>query len=326
MPTILITGANGFVGSNMAEFMLDKGYEVRCLVRKTSDLSFLKGLNVQYMYGSFSDPEILKEALKDVEYVFHFAGKTKAKDETEYMKINADGVRTIAEACLNAPSVKKLIYSSSLAAVGPQIDENPVDENMAPHPVSIYGRSKLAGEKILTAEIGNQLPWIIIRPTGVYGPKDRDIFLYFKTISRGFRILVSGQKRRVSLIHVKDLANLCYLAAVSEISGETFMASDGGGYTWEQLSMIIERALNKTTVKITIPLWLTGFIAFFAEILGTLRGRPSTLNREKIRELKAEGWVVSIKKAEQMLGFKPEFSAEKGIAETAEWYLQNGWL
>ena len=306
--------------------MLDKGYEVRCLVRKTSDLSFLEGLNVQYIYGSFTDSEILKQALRGVEYVFHFAGKTKAENEAEYMRVNADGVRIISEACLEAPSLKKLVYCSSLAAVGPQIDENPVDENTEPHPVSTYGRSKLAGEKYLTDEIKDKLAWVIIRPTGVYGPKDRDIFLYFKTIHKGFRILVSGKKRRVSLIHVKDLANLCWLAAVSESSGQIFMASDGEGYTWEQLSMMIEKALDKKTVKITIPLWFTGFVAFFAEMLGKFRDKPSTLNREKIRELKSEGWVVSIKKAENLLKFKPKYTAEAGIAETAEWYLQNGWL
>ncbi|NQS97112.1 MAG: NAD-dependent epimerase/dehydratase family protein [candidate division Zixibacteria bacterium] len=326
MITSLITGANGFTGSNMAEYLLKKGHRVICQVRKTSDLTNLADLEVEYRYGDVALPETLPSILEDIEYIFHFAGKTKARSEAEYMLVNAEGTANLAKACLNAPKLKMLVYISSLAAVGPQQNSNPVNESTPPKPLTAYGRSKLKGEELLRQICGDKIPWCIIRPTGVYGPKDKDIFIYFKTINRGWKILLSGTKRMVSLIHAQDLADICYLASQKSPPGEIYMASDGKGYTWEELSVYIEKALNKNARKLIVPMCLTTPAALMSEFIGRFQNKAVALNREKIRELRAPGWVCSIRKAEKTLGFQVSFPIEEGVAETAKWYREKGWL
>ena len=326
MSVSLITGANGFAGSHLAEYLLKKGERVICQVRPTSDLSSLVDLDVEYRFGDVTQPESLPSLLQDVEYVYHFAGKTKARTQEEYFSVNAQGTANLAQACLKAPNLKMLLYVSSFAAVGPQQDSSPVNEKTPPNPLTIYGQSKLKGEILLQQICADKIPWCIIRPTGVYGPKDRDIFIYFKTINRGLKILVSGAQRKVCLIHAADLAQMCCLAAHNSPPQEIYMASDGESYTWEQLSGIIEKALGKKGIKLVIPIWVTTPAAFLFELLGNIRRSPATLNREKVKELKAQGWVCSVEKAKQELGFKVNYPIEKGIAHTAQWYLDMGWL
>jgi len=327
MPVSLVTGANGFAGSHMAEYLLGRGHRVICLVRRTSDLTNLTGLEVEYRYGDINDRRSLPEALKDVDYVFHFAGKTKAAGETEYMKVNAEGTGNIAEACsLEGINTKMVVYCSSLAAAGPQQSDRPVDEKMPPKPLTAYGRSKLAGEEYLRRQCSKKVRWCILRPTGIYGPKDKDIFIYFKYISKGWKIILSGPERKVSLIHAQDFAQLCYRAATRSPHGEIYMASDGDAYTWDQLSDIIARILHKKPHKITVPLWFTTIAASFGEALSAITGNPTPLNREKLRELHANGWVIDNSKARNLLGFQPEYPLLDGFKNSIQWYRKNGWL
>ena len=326
MTIALVTGANGFMGSHMVDYLLEKGHGVRCVVRKTSDLTNLRGAKVEYFHCNLTRQESLREALEGVEYVFHFAGKVKARSEAEYIRVNAFSVGTVAEACLKQPTIRKLLLCSSLAAVGPQLGMEPVNEETKPHPISIYGKSKLQGEEILAKICGDKIPWCIVRPTGIYGPRDTEIFLYFKMVNKGLKILVSGGDRRVSMIYARDIARFCWLAATKSPSGETFLASDGEGYTWEQLSGYIAQALKRRTVTIKIPLWFTSMAAAVNEKWAGINGEIATLNREKARELRAKGWVCSIGKARSVLGFEPEYKAKEGIALTADWYRENGWL
>lgn len=326
MPTSLITGANGFAGSHLAEYLLDRGHRVICLVRKTSDLSNLKGLDVEYRYGEVIDKKSLEDALGGVEYVFHLAGLTKAKTEAEYMRVNAGGTANIAEACLkHASSVKMLVYCSSLAASGPQQGIEAIDEKTPPRPITAYGRSKLAGEEALR-KIGGKVRWCIVRPTGIYGPRDKDIFIYFKVINKGYQILLSGAGRKVSMIYAWDFAQFCYRAATRSPHGEVYMASDGGGYTWQEISRKIAAALNKQPIEISIPMWVTTPAAWLMELSGSIQGKAVTLNREKVRELQAPGWVINIEKAQKVLGFEPEYTLLEGVKATAKWYRKNGWL
>ncbi len=327
MPTSLITGANGFAGSHMAKYLLDRGQRVICLVRRTSNLNNLKGMDVEYRYGDIIQRKGLSQLLEGVDYIFHFAGKTKVRKSNEYMQVNAYGARNLAEACLDhANKIKMLVNVSSLAAVGPQQSSAPIDESVSPRPITLYGRSKLAGENFIRQICSGKIRWCTIRPAGVYGPKDTDFFIYFKMINRGWKVLVSDGKRRVSLIHAQDLAQICYRAAIRSPDGETYMASDGKSYTWEEISDKIARALGKRPTKITIPVWMATFGTFLSEIAGKLKKNPTILNREKLKELKALGWVVDVSKAEDELGFFPEYDLLGGLRETAKWYRKAGWL
>ncbi len=326
MPLSLITGSNGFAGSHLVEYLLSKGHRVRCLVRRTSDLTNLEGLEVDYVFGDVTSPESLPPSLTGIDYVFHFAGVTKARDEAGYFRVNGEGTGNLIRACLDVPGLKMLVYCSSLAALGPQREAEPLNEEMTPAPLTAYGRSKLRGEASLREIAGDRIPWVIIRPSGIYGPRDREILIYFKMIQRGLRLILNAPGRQVSLIHAQDLARLCWLAANSSSPGEVYLATDGEGYSWEGLSRLIEAALKRKAVSFRIPLGLATLAALATELWGRMKGVPVTLNREKIRELKAPGWFCSMDKAEKKLGFKPVHSIEEGIAETARWYRDNGWL
>jgi nucleoside-diphosphate-sugar epimerase len=196
---------------------------------------------------------------------------------------------------------------------------------MAPRPVTIYGESKLLGEVFLRNICANKIFWTIIRPGGVYGPKDKDIFLYFKAINRGWKILPSGKKRIIPLIHAQDLAELCYSAAEKSASGEIYLATDSGTHTWVSVADAIARILNKKGVRIVIPLTITSAVAFASELRGKLQGKLSPLNREKLKELRAN-WGASMAKAQHILNFKSAFTLEAGLRNTVEWYLAHGWL
>ena len=327
MPTSLVTGANGFAGSHMAQYLLDRGHRVICLIRKTSNLSFLKGMNVEFRYGDVTDQQSVADALEGVEYVFHFAGKTKAKSADEFMWVNAVGTKNLAEACrAEEVKVKMLVYVSSLAACGPQQTDLPVDENMTPRPITVYGRSKLAGEEYIKRICGGAVRWCIVRPTGVYGPRDEDFFIYFKMICRGWKVLISGADRKVSVIHALDLAQICYRAATKSPHGETYMASDGNSYTWEELSSKMARIMRKKTKTITIPLWFTSIAIFFSGLTKSRKSKPSILNREKLKEIRARGWAVDASKARDLLGYVPEFSIDDGFKHAFFWYKRQGWL
>jgi nucleoside-diphosphate-sugar epimerase len=324
LPTSLITGANGFIGSTMAEYLIAKGQRVICMVRKTSDLSNLKGLAVEYRFGDISSPESLPPALAKVNTVYHFAGLTKAKTKADFYRVNGEGVGNLAKASLKA-GVSQFIYISSLAAMGPQTGNDLLNETMTPFPITTYGRSKLLGEVRLQEICGNRTFWSIIRPGGVYGPKDKDIFLYFKTINHGWIIIPSGKERIIPLIHVCDLAELCYLSAQKIVSGEIFLATDGVAHTWVSVAETIARVLNRKGVRIIVPLPLTSVLAFASELVGNAQGKLSPLNREKVRELRA-CWGVNMEKARNILGFKIDYPLEKGLRDTAQWYWTNGWL
>ncbi|MBC8277637.1 MAG: NAD-dependent epimerase/dehydratase family protein [FCB group bacterium] len=327
MPTSLVTGANGFAGSHMTEYLLERGHRVICLVRKTSDLTNLKELEVEYRYGDVTNAKCLPEALEGVEYVFHFAGKTKAKSAHEFLRVNAVGTKNLAEACCaENTTVKMLIYVSSLAASGPQQTDLPVDENMPPRPITVYGRSKLTGEEYVKRICGGAIRWCIVRPTAVYGPRDSDFFLYFKMISRGWKVSLEGLNPKTSMIHALDLAQVCYRAATKSPHGETYVATDGSTYTWDDLSSKIEKVMRKRAKRLTIPLWFLPAAAFYCRISAGLKGKPSILSQDKLKELRAKGWAADAGKAMDKIGYVPEFSIDDGFKHALFWYKRQGWL
>lgn len=201
----LVTGANGFVGSHLVEALLHRGYRVRCLVRKTSNLRWLSGLNVEYVYCDIAEKDSLRDAVRGVDFVFHCAGLTKARNREEYFKANAEGTKNLVEVCLkHNPELKRFVYVSSQAAVGPGSDEKPLNEEAPCRPVTHYGESKLEGEKIVLAYV-SRLPITIVRPPAVYGPRDTDILGFFKVANSRFRVSFGLGQSFLSLVYVKDL-------------------------------------------------------------------------------------------------------------------------
>ncbi|MDW7679327.1 MAG: NAD-dependent epimerase/dehydratase family protein [bacterium] len=323
----LITGANGFIGSHLVERLLRKNYSVRCLVRKTSDLKWIQHLPVSLLYGDITDFHSLLSAVQKVDYVYHLSGKVRALNEDEFFRVNQRGTKNLLESCrLHAPDLKRFVYISSQAAVGPSPDGTALREIDPPCPVSIYGKSKLQGE-LETLSYRKHFPVTIIRPPSVYGPRDDDILAIFKNIKMGIKPLIGKKARALSLIHIDDLVDGIVLAAEHPNgANEIFFMANRKSCFMEEWENMVATALEKKAVFVRIPEWGLDFTAWIAEIVARLSRKPALLNRDKVLEMKQPHWVVDSSKAERLLGFTPKIEIKNGIRELYRWYRDQGWL
>ncbi|MDX9714138.1 MAG: NAD-dependent epimerase/dehydratase family protein [Dissulfurispiraceae bacterium] len=317
----LVTGPTGFIGSHLVEALLADGFSVKCLVRSSSDTSRLDGLDVKLIYGDCAERETINKAVSDVDYVFHLAGLTKVRFERDAYRANALGTKNVVEAAAeNNRSLSRFVYVSSLAAAGPSMDSLPVNEDMEPHPVSVYGRTKLAGE-VYVAQNADKIPVTIIRPPAVYGPRDRDMLVLFKMAKLG--IAPVWGKSYYSFIYVMDLVRGIILAARSDRAvNETFFLTDGNMYSSDQVLSEVAASLGKNPFRIRMPEFVMPFIASFAERFKSC----SIINADKIREIKHKNWTCDSAKAVRLTGFKPEVKLKDGVRWTADWYRTHQWL
>jgi len=328
---ILVTGGAGFIGSHLVEALLARGYRVRCMVRRTSDLAFVRHLPVEWAYADLCDGEGLRAAIQGTEAVCHCAALTRALDEETCLRVNTHGTEALARACLEAtPRLRRFLFVSSVAAVGPSDGPGDiVDEARSPRPLTWYGRSKLAAEQTLRAVAGEgdaRLPLTIVRPAAVYGPRDKDFHAYFRLIKLHLNLQLGQGERHISLIYVRDLVDLLLRALHQEEAvGQTYFGC-GPASTYGGLAETIARALDKRAVRITVPLAALGPMAAVSRVQGRLTGRPALLNDQRLIDVRQRSWLFSGEKARQELGFEARYSLETGVRETAEWYRREGWL
>jgi nucleoside-diphosphate-sugar epimerase len=330
---VLVTGANGFVGSHLTEALLEAGYRVRCMVRRSSDLRFVAHLPVEWAYADLgqADGEALRQACQGVDLVCHCAALTRALDKETFYRVNAGGAEALARAALEAnPALERFLFVSSQAAAGPaQHADDFVDESDPPQPVDWYGQSKWAAEQALlalTSENGGGLPLTIMRPSAVFGPRDRDFLTYFRLIKHGLHLEIGRGARWLSLIYVKDLVSLLVAALESECAlGQTYFAR-GTDHTQEEFSEAIARVLGKRPVEIRLPEVVMTPLSLWARVQGRLTGRPALLNEQRLANMRHREWLCSGEKARRELGFVAQYSLQTAVRETANWYLENGWL
>jgi nucleoside-diphosphate-sugar epimerase len=324
---VLITGATGFIGSHLAEQLHQTGYTLRCLVRKTSNLRWIEHLPVEYCYGDLFDEEVLKQAVAGVDYVYHVAGLTKAKTREEYFLGNHIGTKNLLDAVEKVrPNLKRFILVSSLAAVGPSLDGTPVNEETPYHPITAYGESKMEAEKECLKTVG-RLPITIVRPPAVYGPRDRDVFEFFKSVNKGLQPMIGLKTKTVSLIYVTDLVNGIILAGEHRASvGKGYFISSERYYSWKEVGDITTRIMQKKAIRVKIPVAVVYTIAAVSELFSMATGKAVLLNMEKARDIVQDAWTCDISKAKSELGFREAHSLEAGIRETVTWYRRQGWL
>jgi nucleoside-diphosphate-sugar epimerase len=279
------------------------------------------------VHGDCNDKASLGEAVKGVDQVFHLAGVTKAIEEKTYFEVNALGTENLIHACLeNNPRLKIFIYLSSQAAAGPCQNGGKKKESDLCEPVSAYGHSKRMGEEFALAH-SHEIPLLILRPSAVYGPRDRDIYAFFKLLTKRIKPCLSGQDQHISLCYVQDIIQAILLAAeAQESSGELFFLSDGHDYRLEEIGDIFAQAMGITPVCIRLPEWMIFGIASFSEYLSKLSGKPPLLNKGKVEEMIQKNWVCDITKAKILLGFEPQFKLLQGAKLTFEWYRKENWL
>jgi UDP-glucose 4-epimerase len=323
---VMITGASGFLGFHLIEAALLHNMEVYAAVRKNSNIKHLEHLPVSFIYPDFTDIDSLQREInsKQYNYIIHAAGVTKAKNEGEYNIVNADFTFNLAKASERADiPLKKFVFISSLAALGPLNNfDDTINEITVPMPVTSYGRSKLSAEgKIRELSI----PLIILRPTAVYGPRDKDIFIMFKTIKKGMEPYIGKRKQQLSFVYAKDVATAAVNSLLSNCSG-SYNLSDGHSYSRYEFADYLKIFMKKKTIKIYLPRRLVNGIAITLENVYKVLNKIPALNKEKINELAAANWVCNIDKAKRELGFNPLYNLEEGLKESVDWYKQYKWL
>lgn len=323
----VVTGANGFVGSHLVDYLLQKKYEVRCLVRKSSNLKWLQGKDVKIFDSGLLDIEGMNKAFKDANYIYHVAGVVKSKTPEGYFKGNVDTTKALLEAAsMNASSIKNVLIVSSQTATGPSIDGKPVDELTPCNPITTYGRSKLAQED-LSRLFMDKLPITICRAPAVYGERDTEIFIFFKTFNRGLMTTIGFDKKVISLIHVRDLVEGFYLASINEKAiGETYFISSEKFYTWDEVGNVTSNVLKKKPIKVAVPHSIVYTLAAIAQFISLFSTKPATLNIEKGRDITQHAWICDTNKAMRDLGYHQKISLEDGIKRTVDWYKQMKWL
>jgi nucleoside-diphosphate-sugar epimerase len=325
---VFLTGASGFVGSHVLDSLLAGDHEVSLLLQRTSNTRFISSHlpAVAVYFGSLDDSSALTKAMSGVEAVIHCAGKTKALRSSEFYRVNQLGTRNMviaANACRD--SLRHLVYISSQAVSGPGDLTRPVEETDDPCPVSVYGHSKLLGE--IEIQRRCRVPWTILRPAAVYGPRDMEFLPVFKKVKQHIMPLLSGPERPLHMVYGPDVAaaTLRCLGEDRAMSGIYHVAADPP-CTDEEFMQEIARGLHVRPLKLRIPRAGLVLACVIQEILSRATGRPNMLSRQKLPELLAPGWVCSTSGIRHDLGFTAPTPLKEGVGRTIEWYGREGWL
>jgi dihydroflavonol-4-reductase len=318
----LVTGGTGFIGSHLVDFLSGRGTNILALVRNPAKAAELRKGKTKVLEGDlFSFPPVPAE----VDIVFHLAGKTRAFKVADYYTVNQGGTASLFRRLVASGVRPKVIYLSSLAASGPSHGSRGVKESDPPRPVTHYGRSKLAGEEEVL-RFKDRFPVVIVRASAVFGPRDRDFCAYFKSVKRGLLPIVRGNKS-ASMCYVKDLVRALDLCARKDLpSGEILNIADPRPYTWEKIGEIAGQALGKKYIRLRLPMGLLFLVSLLTEALGRLKKEPAILSHDKYIDLKQPGWVADVRKAAALLSFETNYSLDRAIRETIDWYIAEKWL
>jgi len=330
-PRILITGASGFIGSFIVEEALERGFETWAAMRKSSSKAFLQDERIHFIELNLSSEEQLKEQLKELQfdYVVHAAGVTKSLHKEDFFRINTEGTKNLVRALqtLKMP-LKRLVYISSLSIMGAIREQQPyreIRERDKAQPNTAYGKSKLEAEQWLDTQQG--LPYIILRPTGVYGPRERDYFMMAKSIKAHTDFAVGFKQQDITFVYVTDVVQAVFLALEKGENGRRYFLSDGEVYQSSTFSNLIRKELgNPWWIRITAPLWLLRIITFCGEYIGHMTGKVTALNNDKYNIMKQRNWRCDIMPARQELGYEPHVKLEEGVQKSIAWYKKNKWL
>jgi len=321
---VLITGATGFVGSHVAERISRRqGIELHLMLRRTSRLGFLKGVDYKRVEGDMRDEASLARAAQGVETVIHVAGLVSALNEATYQEVNAAGTAALARAAREA-GVRRFVYVSSLAAGGPSLDG--ATPPATPHPISAYGRSKLAGEYPVLAE-KDAMSVAIVRPPAVYGERDRGLLPFYRIAKLGFVPVYGNGSRLLTFIHAHDAADAIITTALADgPSGAVYTLSDGAIYTWRQLVEAYGKAAGRQLRILPIPPPLFALAGYAGGLLQTVIRKPLPLSPEEVVQMHVDAWIGDNAAITHDLGWQPSIGIEQGFTQAYRWYKEQGWL
>ena len=332
---ILVTGASGFIGSFIVEEALKRGFDTWAAMRKSSKKDFLTDPKINFLELNLDSEEQLQEQLRghDFDYVVHAAGVTKCLNNDDFYRINTEGTKHLVNALLKLQMpVKRFVYISSLSIFGAIREQQPYEEireSDTPQPNTHYGRSKLEAERWLDSLKGQgiNLPYVVLRPTGVYGPRERDYFMMAKSIKQHSDFAVGYQQQDITFVYVMDVVQAVFLACEHGQTGRKYFLSDGKVYQSATFSKLIRQQLgNPWWIRITAPVWLLRIITWVGDKMAHLTGKITALNNDKYHILKQRNWRCDIQPAIDELGYRPAYTLEQGVPLTIKWYRENGWL
>lgn len=328
---ILITGASGFIGSFIVEEALRRGFETWAAVRGSSSRQFLTDERINFIELNLSSEEQLTEQLRGLQfdYVVHAAGVTKCLDKQDFHRINTEGTQHLVRVLLALQMrIKRFVYISSLSIMGAIREQQPYTEILesdVAKPNTAYGKSKLEAEKWLATV--KDLPYVILRPTGVYGPRERDYFMMAKSIQSHTDFAVGYKQQDITFVYVTDVVQAVFLACEKGVTGRKYFLSDGEVYQSSTFSNLIRKELgNPWWIRITAPIWVLRVVTFIGEYVGRLTGKVTALNNDKYNIMRQRNWRCDIEPARKELGYEPQVKLEEGVRRSIQWYKDNGWL
>lgn len=324
--SVLLTGATGFVGPHVARAFAADGLSVRALVRSAERGRRLHGTGAELVVGDLQDQRALHRACEGVDAVVHMAALTHARTRRDYFMVNEQGTqRVLAAALAAADGPRRFVYLSSLAAAGPAIEGRPVLPHDPERPLTEYGRSKLAGERVCRS-VADRIDVAILRPPAVYGPGDTDLFNFFRIASRGLIPVPTGPDRPLQMVHVEDLARALVRAARTKDANGVYHIAEPRAYPWVEVGRLVATAVGRRARVVRVPGSLIRGLAALSQAGAAVIGRSTIFNRDKAREMLAPGWLCETEAARADLDFETRIALADGLRSTAQWYRAEGWL
>ena len=332
---ILITGASGFIGSFLVDEALRQGYQTWAGMRQGSSKRYLQQPELRFLVLDFANVEVLKEQLAafkatfgKFDYIVHCAGATKCRNKEEFDRTNHLQTRHFVEVLTTLDMIPaQFLYISTLSVFGPirEGDYSPIQETDVPAPNTAYGISKLRSEQFLQSLTG--FPYVIFRPTGVYGPREADYFLMAKSITNHIDFSVGYTRQDLTFVYVCDVVQAVFAAIDRGVVRRSYFLSDGSVYPSRRFSDLIQKELGKSfVIRVKCPLIVLKVVSLLAEAGAGFFGKSSTLNSDKFKIMKQRNWQCDITPAQKELGYAPQYNLERGVRETIAWYKREGWL
>ncbi|MCC8117962.1 MAG: NAD(P)-dependent oxidoreductase [Bacteroidales bacterium] len=331
MKSLLVIGAGGFIGGFICQQGLKRGYDTWAGVRASTSRQYLDDDRLHFATFDYDDPNAVAEALQEYkpesgkwDYIIWNLGATKAAHFQDFNRVNYQYLRTFVEQLTKADMLpERFLYMSSLSALGMDDEKGytPMDNRMVPNPNTRYGLSKIKAETFL--EMQPSLDWIIFRPTGVYGPHEKDYLMMIEMIDKGIDVGVGFKKQMLTFIYVDDLVDAMFDAIAAGVSRKKYIISEDRAYTQKEFREIVKRHLGKKHVlSLKLPNAVVYLASYAAEMWGKATMKPSTLNRDKFKIMRQRNWQCDISDAQRDFGFAPKHSLDKGIEITVKHYLK----
>ncbi len=328
---ILITGASGFIGSFIVEEALRRGFETWAAVRKSSSRTFLQDERIHFIELDFSSETQMTEQLTGLQfdYIVHAAGVTKCLDKADFHRINTEGTQHLVHVLKALQMrVERFVYISSLSIMGAIREQQPyteICESDKAQPNTAYGRSKLEAEQWLATL--EDLPYVVLRPTGVYGPRERDYFMMAKSIKAHTDFAVGYKQQDITFVYVTDVVQAVFLALEKGVTGRKYFLTDGEVYQSSTFSDLIRKELgNPWWIRIKAPLWVLKMVCMAGEYYSKYSGKVTALNNDKYNIMRQRNWRCDIEPARKELGYDPKVKLEEGVRRSIQWYKDNKWL